>query len=131
MSQSFFADMNEKNKRKIEQENLLYSKLSGDAKKEYFVDLFVSSLCFTLKDRRKAAGITQIEMAKAMGIKQSYVSKIENFEKIPTVETIAKYCYALNDSLGSVDRFVSRIALPDKNAKKTSKPKKRGGRDDL
>ena len=99
-----------KNQVTFEQEKLLYSKLKGDVKKDYFIDFFVSNLCFALKDRRKELGITQKDIADAMGIKQSYVSKIENYEKVPTIETIAKYCYALNLSLDEVEAFKETIA---------------------
>lgn len=102
-----------KNQATFEQEKLLYSKLKGDIKKNYFIDFFVSNLCFALKDRRKELGITQKDIADAMGIKQSYVSKIENYEKAPTIETIAKYCYALNLSLDEVKAFEETMAKTD------------------
>ena len=99
----------------IEQENLLYSKLSGQTKRDYFVDAFVSRLCFALKDRRLKLGITQTEVAKAMGVKQSYVSKVENFEKIPTIETIAKYCFALNVTLCEIETIEKQVITSGAN----------------
>jgi len=98
------------NQKTIEQEELLYSKLTGQAKRDYFVDFFASNLCFALRDRRKASGMTQSEVAKLMGVKQSYVSKMENFEKAPTVETVARYLFALSLSLTEAQSLIKGIA---------------------
>lgn len=104
-----------KNQVTFEQDKLFYSKLEGEVKKEFFIDYFVSHLCFALKDRRKELGITQKDIADAMGIKQSYVSKIENFEKVPTIETVAKYCYALHLSLDEVEAFKESLTHADED----------------
>ena len=101
------------NQKTIEQEELLYSKLTGQTKRDYFVDFFVSTLCFALKDRRKALGMTQSDVAKLMGVKQSYVSKMENFEKTPTVETVARYLFALNLSFSEVQNLVEESVKSD------------------
>ena len=89
------------NNKMIEQEQLYFDSLSGKEKRDYFTVFFISELVFELSKKRKDAKITQTKLAKAMGVKQTYVSKIENLEKIPTIETVAKYLYALNLSLSS------------------------------
>lgn len=101
------------NQKTIEQEELLYSKLTGQTKRDYFVDFFASALCSALKDRRKAMGMTQSDIAKLMGVKQSYVSKMENFEKAPTVETVARYLFALSLSLSEAQNLVEEAVKAD------------------
>ncbi len=102
------------NNKTIEQEELLYSKLAGETKKDYFVDAFISGLCFALRDARKERGMTQSDIAKLMGIKQSYVSKMENYEKVPTIETVAKYLYALGCPITKIDEVVNGVTRQTK-----------------
>lgn len=99
--------MNDKN---LEQEQLFFETLSGSEKREYFTMFFISELVFALTKKRKEKRITQAELAKKMGVKQAYVSKVENLEKIPTIETIAKYCYSLNFSLANATEFSAYFA---------------------
>ena len=89
----------EKSNKMLEQEQLFFDSLEGDEKREYFTTFLISELLLSLVDKRKEEKITQKELAKTMGVKQAYISKIENLAKIPTIETIAKYIYALNFSL--------------------------------
>ena len=99
----------------FEQDKLFYSKLEGEVKKEFFIDYFVSHLCFALKERRKELGITQKDIADAMGTKQSYISKLENFERTPTIETVARYCYALRLSLDEAEAFKESLTHVDED----------------
>ena len=51
--------------------------------------------CHNLRDRRLAAGLTQMEMAKRMGIAQGNYSDLENGRSAPTLPTIEKAATAL------------------------------------
>lgn len=95
----------------LRQENAVLKRLKGEAKKEYYLAVFTSHLVNSLRKTRKSMGINQNEIAKRTGLKQSYISKIENLEKNPTIETIAKYCYALNFSLEVVEAFEKELIL--------------------
>lgn len=95
----------------LKQENAVLKRLSGEAKKEYYLAVFTSHLVASLRRTRKSLGINQSELAKRTGLKQSYISKIENLEKNPTIETIAKYCYALNFSLEVVEAFEKELTM--------------------
>ncbi len=99
----------------LRQKNVVLQRLDGDAKKEYYLAVFTSHLISSLKKTRKKLGINQDEIAKKTGLKQSYISKIENLEKNPTIETIAKYCYALNFSLEVVEVFEQDLTLEATN----------------
>lgn len=95
----------------LRQKNVVLQRLKGEAKKEYYLAVFTSHLVSSLRKARKSLGINQEEIAKRTGLKQSYISKIENLEKNPTIETIAKYCYALNFSFEVVEAFEKNLAL--------------------
>ena len=94
----------------LEQQVLVLNKLNGDAKKEFYTNLFNACIINSLVLKRKKDNISQTEIAKAMGVKQSYVSKIEHLIKVPTIETIAKYCFALNFEILEVRKIAKEIA---------------------
>ena len=48
-----------------------------------------------LAAERKAAGLTQIDMAKKLGWKQSEVSRFENSEVLPRIDTVMLYAHCL------------------------------------
>ncbi|KHF27813.1 Antitoxin PezA [Anoxybacillus sp. BCO1] len=48
-----------------------------------------------IRERRKALGMTGVEVAKAVGIGQSTLSQIENGTS-PTLDTLIKICNALS-----------------------------------
>lgn len=94
----------------IEQEQLYFDSLGEKEKRDYFTVFFISELVFALTKKRKEAKITQSDLAKIMGVKQAYVSKIENLEKIPTIGTIARYIYALNFSISEAEQLATLFA---------------------
>lgn len=47
-------------------------------------------LTINLMKERTAAGLTQLELAKRSGIRQSNISRIEQGESIPTLITLSK-----------------------------------------
>jgi len=51
-----------------------------------------------IKKARKAAGITQKELAQIMGVHQKDISRWENGERTPSVEALAGICIALKVS---------------------------------
>lgn len=51
-----------------------------------------------IKKARKAAGVTQKELAEAVGVYQKDISRWENGERTPSVEAIAGICKALKVS---------------------------------
>lgn len=55
-----------------------------------------------LRAARKAAGITQEEMAEKIGVKRSVVSKYENGAISPTIYQAQKMAYVIGVSLASL-----------------------------
>ncbi len=51
-----------------------------------------------IKNARKAAGITQKELAEVLGVYQKDISRWENGERTPSIETFANICKALKTS---------------------------------
>lgn len=51
-----------------------------------------------IKNARKAAGITQKELAEAIGVRQKDISRWENGERTPNIEAFANICKALKAS---------------------------------
>lgn len=56
-------------------------------------------LTIKLMQERSEAGLTQIELAKRSGIRQSNISRIEKGESIPTLSTLNKLAYGLGKRL--------------------------------
>ena len=55
---------------------------------------------------RLERGMTQTELAKASGVDQRVISRVETGETLPTVRTLGKIAHGLGDSL--VIKFVSK-----------------------
>lgn len=51
-----------------------------------------------IKAAREAAGLTQKELAKILGVYQKDISRWENGERVPSLEMFVKICKALNAS---------------------------------
>lgn len=51
-----------------------------------------------IKKARKAAGITQKELAEMIGVQQKDISRWENGERTPGIETFSNICKALKAS---------------------------------
>ena len=65
-----------------------------------------------LKKHRKAAHMTQRQMAKALGIPYSTYSNYENDYRIPDAETVNKICEILNISIVDLmGRFSGKIGF--------------------
>ena len=56
-------------------------------------------LVVALAKARKAAGYTQAQLAKKMGVKQSLISRWENVNQNHTLETLLQLCNAVNAEL--------------------------------
>jgi transcriptional regulator with XRE-family HTH domain len=52
--------------------------------------------CHIIRDERIARNLTQIEMAKTLGISQSALSKIENLAMMPTLIPWLRFCSTFN-----------------------------------
>lgn len=91
--------------KELNEKAIFFSNLNEEAKKEYFIVFFVSNVINELKLKRKEAGLTQKDVSSRMGIKQSYISKIENLEKIPQLDTVAKYAQAISMSYEEAYEF--------------------------
>lgn len=62
-----------------------------------------------IKAARKAAGITQKELAKRMGVYQKDISRWENNELTPNTLTFAALCKELNasaDKILELDKYM-------------------------
>lgn len=53
-----------------------------------------------LKDVRVKGGLTQVQMAEALGVGQSYVSKLERGENFVDVLLFVRWCQACGISAG-------------------------------
>lgn len=61
-----------------------------------------------LKDLRTEAGLTQVQMAEALGVGQSYISKLERGENFVDVLLYARWCQACGAKPGKVlDKMLS------------------------
>jgi DNA-binding XRE family transcriptional regulator len=49
-----------------------------------------------IRKARKAAGLTQVELAERSGIPQSHISRLENGEHSPSAQTLKRLAQALN-----------------------------------
>lgn len=58
--------------------------------------VLLNILCENLRRSRKARGVTQVDMAQRLGIKQSAYSEIERGVCSPTLTTIEKLASALS-----------------------------------
>ncbi|MFT4187428.1 MAG: helix-turn-helix transcriptional regulator [Aeromicrobium sp.] len=56
-------------------------------------------LAQAIYDARTAAGMTQAQLAEAMGVSQSYISDLEGGGSVPMVLTLAKVAHAVGGSL--------------------------------
>ena len=77
----------------IKQELLMYESFNEEQKRTYFVGLFIGEIVSSLIEKRKKHHLTQKQLAETMHVKQSYISRIENLKKIPTLETVGRYLY--------------------------------------
>ena len=72
-------------------------------------------LSYNMKSRRKALGLSQIDLAEKTGSAANYISKIEAERQFPSVEMIEKLADALQmdtvDLFSLADRQKSRIML--------------------
>lgn len=93
----------------LEQEQLMYANFNQEQKRTYFVGLFIGEIVSELVKKRKQYHLTQKQVAEAMHVKQSYVSRIENLQKIPTLETIGKYLFAINYSIEEQLSFIKMV----------------------
>jgi transcriptional regulator with XRE-family HTH domain len=56
-----------------------------------------------LRKERNAAGLTQVQLSRLSGVKQSTISKLEGVHKVrPSFDTLAKLAWALNKEGRSV-----------------------------
>lgn len=53
------------------------------------------SIGHAIKVRRAIAKISQVKLAKAVGVNQSYISMIENDDQIPSTDLLQKIAAAL------------------------------------
>ena len=53
------------------------------------------SIGHAIKVRRAIAEISQVKLAKAVGVNQSYISMIENDDQIPSTDLLQKIAVAL------------------------------------
>lgn len=68
-------------------------------------------LCTALREARESVGLTQTDLAKRLGVGQSYVSKIENGDRKIEVAELVLVCRALDiDPL----KFFKSISAGDK-----------------
>lgn len=88
------------------------SQLSNDVK-------YVSNRC---REFRKSANVSQFELSEITGMSYSTISRIENDQRIPDLEQLFRYCYALGipitaflppsiQHLGSSEKTIFKIKV--------------------
>ena len=55
-----------------------------------------------IRKARKAAGVSQKELAERLQVYQKYISRWENGERTPTMEVFTKICRELNASADEI-----------------------------
>jgi transcriptional regulator with XRE-family HTH domain len=65
-------------------------------------DAFLQALAVVLKDARKSAGLSQIELAVRSGLSQSHISFIEKAQRGPSAESIKRIAIALQTTAGKL-----------------------------
>ncbi len=76
-----------------------------------------------LHEMRRRSGLTQVALAKRLGVDQSLVSKVERKERRLDVAELRRVCTALGVSLGEfVERFESAIKVGRKS--RTTPPRR-------
>lgn len=74
------------------------------------------TLVALLKQARKDAGLTQVEVAARLGVEQSLVSKVERRERRLDVSELRAFCAALGIGLGEfVSRFEAQLRQAQEN----------------
>jgi transcriptional regulator with XRE-family HTH domain len=61
---------------------------------------------------RKERGLTQAQLAEALGLKQSTISSFESHDNDPRLSTIRRYAHA-------VEAYVAHAVVPDEDVKET------------
>ncbi len=59
-----------------------------------------------LRKAREAAGLTQLQLAKAAALHRTYISLLERDKKSPTVDVLFRICRAIGIK---PSRFVARV----------------------
>jgi DNA-binding XRE family transcriptional regulator len=59
-----------------------------------------------LREYRTAHGLTQTEMAEAVGVKKATISRIENGERTPSMSLVSRICEATRGELTANDFMV-------------------------
>ncbi|MBM2826620.1 MAG: transcriptional regulator [Dehalococcoidia bacterium] len=78
-------------------------------KGEFGTELAKADLGIALAEARHAAGLTQAALAELVGVRQSYIAKLEGGEANPTIGTLGKILAILGKRL-----IFSFGNLPDK-----------------
>ena len=68
-----------------------------------------------LRRLREARGWTQPEAAEAIGIEQSYLSKLENDHSVPSVDVFRRITDAYGTDVASIVESVDEAQLPELN----------------
>jgi transcriptional regulator with XRE-family HTH domain len=55
-----------------------------------------------IRAARRAAGVTQVELAAKLGVNQKDVSRWEQGKQIPSADTLAKLCKCLDVSADNI-----------------------------
>ena len=78
----------------------------------------------TLKEIRRGKGITQRELATAVGVDFSYISKVENDRMPPpAADTIVKICEKLGVSPDTLLAMTGKMPTPDKGSLSVKTPR--------
>jgi transcriptional regulator with XRE-family HTH domain len=67
-----------------------------EAEAEAVIGAQIERISTRLRDERRSAGISQMELSFKAGLSQNQVNCIETGKRIPNLYTILKVCHALN-----------------------------------
>ena len=66
-------------------------------KNELFtISEYVSDIISRIVIERNKQGLSQRDLAKITGLKQSAIARLETLQSVPRIDTVAKICYHLN-----------------------------------
>lgn len=73
-------------------------------------DAFLEALSVVLKNARRTAGISQIELAARSGLSQSHISFVEKAQRWPSAETVKRIAIALRTTASDLIKEAEKTA---------------------
>lgn len=111
----------------LEQYNPYLPEANKDRELAYYY--LTRDIIFELMEIREAKGLSQADLAKKMGTKQTAISRFENYNGEPTLEFMFKYAWALEAELRISANSEYSITLSEADYKRIALLAERNGID--